>query len=78
MPSEPTERYRDLLQHYQSAGLKAEWLDKESPEVVGKMATTQNFTPPRETMKPVRSWRVTWTSFLIRTSEDTNPDAALV
>ncbi len=32
------ELYRDLLQHYQSAGLKAEWLDKKNPEVVGKKA----------------------------------------
>ncbi len=38
MPFEPKELYRDLLEHYQSAGLKVEWLDKKSPEVVGKKA----------------------------------------
>ncbi|MFQ5919183.1 MAG: hypothetical protein ACE5I4_03945 [Thermoplasmata archaeon] len=27
-----------MLQYYQSAGLQAEWLDKKSPEVVGKKA----------------------------------------
>lgn len=38
MPLEPSELYRDLLHHYQSAGLRAELLDRKSPEVVGKKA----------------------------------------